>query len=258
MPDALTGRSEPAAAAHPGLAELVEVMDRLRSPGGCPWDAEQTHETLVAYAVEEVAEVVEAVETGDRAGLREELGDLLLQVVFHARVAQEHPDDPFDIDDVARGIAAKLRRRHPHVFGDVTVSGAQEVHRNWEVLKQAEKGRASVVDGLPPALPALARAQKVLGRLRRAGLDLPRPAGAGPTVPADRPEPSAGPAAEPSAGRAAEPVAAADVLGARLLELAAEAEAAGVDAEQALRRAVRELEDRVRRQEGALRESAAD
>nr|WP_297430248.1 MazG family protein [uncultured Actinotalea sp.] len=231
---------DPAATRHPGLEELVAVMDRLRSPGGCPWDAEQTHETLVAYAVEEVAEVVEAVETGDRAGLREELGDLLLQVVFHARVAQEHPEDPFDIDDVALGIAAKLRRRHPHVFADVTVSGPEEVHRNWEALKQAEKRRPSVVDGIPPVLPALARAQKVLGRLRRAGLDVPPPAGDRPPVPAG------GPAAS----------VVADVLGARLLELVVEAEAAGVDAEQALRRAVRELEDQVRRQEGTTPEEA--
>ena len=232
---------DPAATRHPGLEELVAVMDRLRSPGGCPWDAEQTHERLVAYAVEEVAEVVEAVETGDRAGLREELGDLLLQVVFHARVAQEHPEDPFDIDDVALGIAAKLRRRHPHVFADVTVSGPEEVHRNWEALKQAEKRRPSVVDGIPPVLPALARAQKVLGRLRRAGLDVPPPAGDRPPVPAG------GPAAS----------VVADVLGARLLELVVEAEAAGVDAEQALRRAVRELEDEVRRHERATRESPA-
>lgn len=207
------------------------MMDRLRSPGGCPWDAEQTHESLVAYAVEEVAEVVEAVETGDRAGMREELGDLLLQVVFHARVAQEHPDDPFDIDDVAHGIADKLRRRHPHVFADVTVSGAEEVHRNWEALKQAEKQRSSVVDGIPPALPALARAQKVLGRLRRAGVALPVPT-------------------EDRRGRLpAGASVVADVLGARLLDLVVEAEEAGVDAEQTLRRAVRELEDQVRRHE---------
>lgn len=227
----------PAAGRHRGLEELVAVMDRLRSPGGCPWDAEQTHESLVAYAVEEVAEVVEAVETGDRAGMREELGDLLLQVVFHARVAQEHPDDPFDIDDVALGIAAKLRRRHPHVFADVTVTDAEEVHRNWDALKQAEKRRASVVDGIPPALPALARAQKVLGRLRRAGVALPAPDPA--TVTHGSPV-----RLEPSGGSVV-----ADVLGARLLDLVVEAEAAGVDAEQALRRAVRELEEQVRRQE---------
>lgn len=230
----------PAAGPHRGLEDLVAVMDRLRSPGGCPWDAEQTHESLVAYAVEEVAEVVEAVETGDRAGLREELGDLLLQVVFHARVAQEHPDDPFDIDDVAVGVAAKLRRRHPHVFADVSVADAEEVHRNWEAIKQAEKDRASVVDGIPPALPALARAQKVLGRLRRAGVALPVHAV----------DPLSSPPGSPVHH---EPVGAsvvADVLGARLLELVVEAEAAGVDAEQALRRAVRELEQQVRRQEG--------
>jgi XTP/dITP diphosphohydrolase len=242
----------PTAGPHRGLADLVAVMDRLRSPGGCPWDAEQTHESLVAYAVEEVAEVVEAVETGDRAGMREELGDLLLQVVFHARVAQEHPDDPFDIDDVALGVAAKLRRRHPHVFADVTVSGAQEVHRSWEALKQAEKQRASVVDGIPPVLPALARAQKVLGRLRRAGIALPVP----PTDHRTEPEAPEGPGrtgerrAPHDSHEPAEASVVADVLGARLLALVVEAEAAGVDAEQALRRAVRELEHKVRRQEG--------
>ncbi|MBC7290930.1 MAG: MazG family protein [Actinotalea sp.] len=216
-------------------------MDRLRSPGGCPWDAEQTHESLVPYAVEEVAEVVEAVETGDRGALREELGDLLLQVVFHARVAEDHPEDPFDIDDVARGIADKLRRRHPHVFGDVTVTGAAEVHRNWEAIKQAEKRRASVVDGIPPALSALARAQKVLGRLHRAGLPVPSPddAAAGPG--------SADGAPVEAPGRPA--AVGADVLGARLLALVVEAEATGVDAEQALRAAVRQLEALVRERE---------
>lgn len=244
-----TGQAVPADPAapvdrHPGLAELVSVMDRLRSPGGCPWDAEQTHESLVPYAVEEVAEVVEAVETGDRAGMREELGDLLLQVVFHARVAQEHPEDPFGIDDVAQAIAEKLRRRHPHVFGDVTVSGAQEVHRNWEALKQEEKRRASVVDGIPPVLPALARAQKVLGRARRAGLPVPFPEDVAHGAAAEREAVSdRGTAPERGVG------ALRSDLGARLLALAVEAEAAGVDAEQALRGAVRDLEERIRRHE---------
>ena len=146
--DAAAPPELPAVAA---LADLVRVMDRLRSPGGCPWDAEQTHESLVAYAVEEVYEVAEAVETGDRAHLREELGDLLLQVVFQARVAQEHPTEPFDLEDVAAGIAAKLRRRHPHVFGDVEAGDAEEVHRRWEQIKTAEKARESVLDGIPPA-----------------------------------------------------------------------------------------------------------
>src|SRR5690606_24656942 len=154
------------------LLDVVAVMDRLRSPGGCPWDAEQTHASLVRYALEEAYEVAEAVEDGDRAALREELGDLLLQVVFHARIATEHPTDPFDVDDVAAGIAAKLRRRHPHVFGspstgshgDVSaaehppggsttdpsgdeVIDAAEVRARWDRLKLAEDGRTSVFDG---------------------------------------------------------------------------------------------------------------
>jgi XTP/dITP diphosphohydrolase len=206
------------AATLAALADLVAVMDRPRSPGGCPWDAEQTLETLVQYAVEEVYEVAEAVETGDRELLREELGDLLLQVVFQARVAQEHESEPFDLGDVATGIAAKLRRRHPHVFGDAVAADAAEVHRRWEAIKTAEKARVSVLDGVPPALPALARAQKVVGRARRNGLPLP--------------------AAAP-AGDAAE-------IGARLLALAVAAQDAGVDAEAALRAASREYEARVR------------
>uniref|UniRef100_UPI0020286ED7 MazG family protein n=1 Tax=Actinotalea sp. C106 TaxID=2908644 RepID=UPI0020286ED7 len=161
------------------LSELVAVMDLLRSPGGCPWDAEQTHASLVPYAIEEVHEVVEAIESGDRADLREELGDLLLQVVFHARVAQEHPAEPFGIAEVAAGITAKLRRRHPHVFeveepgrggsGEAPV-GSEDQHARWERIKKTEKNRASVLDGIPAGLPALARAQKVLGRADLAGL----------------------------------------------------------------------------------------
>jgi XTP/dITP diphosphohydrolase len=160
------------------LRELVTVMDRLRSPGGCPWDAAQTHATLVPYAIEEAYEVAEAIEAGDRSGMREELGDLLLQVVFHARVAQEHPDDPFDLDDVARGIVTKLVRRHPHVFGAEAAPEAEAVHVRWEQIKQAEKQRESVLDGIPLALGALARSQKVVARTRRAGLDDALPVGA--------------------------------------------------------------------------------
>lgn len=234
------------------LADLVAVMDRLRSPGGCAWDAEQTHATLLQYAVEEVHEVVEAVEAGDRAGMREELGDLLLQVVFHARVAQEHPDDPFDLAEVAAGVAAKLRRRHPHVFGGGTGSDAGDaegegdgfdaldgatVHRRWERIKQAEKQRASAVDGIPVTLPALARARKVLDRAHRAGLDdVVDAAAAGATTPGP------GPAAPDDAHD----------LGDRLLALVAGA-GPGVDPEAALRAAVRRLEERVRTQERARR-----
>lgn len=153
-------------AVQPGHAflELVAVMDRLRSPGGCPWDARQTHRSLVEYLVEETYETVEAIETDDRAGLREELGDLLLQVVFHARMAQEDPKEPWDIDDVAEGIVAKLVTRHPHVFAGEVAGTAEEVEANWHARKAVEKGRSSVTDGIPMQLPALVLASKVLAR----------------------------------------------------------------------------------------------
>jgi XTP/dITP diphosphohydrolase len=146
------------------LLDLVAVMDRLRSPGGCPWDARQTHASLVEYLVEEAYETVEAIEEADRDGLREELGDLLLQVVFHARIAAEDPDDPWTIDDVADGIVTKLVARHPHVFGAATAETAEEVEANWHALKAKEKGRESVTDGIPAALPSLVHAGKVLSR----------------------------------------------------------------------------------------------
>ncbi len=144
--------------------DLVEVMDRLRSPGGCPWDARQTHESLVEYLIEEAYETVEAIEESDRELLREELGDLLLQVVFHARIAQEDVDDPWTVDDVADGIITKLIRRHPHVFADVDAETAAQVEANWHAIKAEEKGRESVTDGIPSALPALVHAGKVLSR----------------------------------------------------------------------------------------------
>ena len=187
------------------LLELVAVMDRLRGPGGCPWDAEQTHASLAGYLLEEAHEAVEAIDHGDLDALREELGDVLLQVVFHARVAQEQPDG-WDVDDVARGIIAKLIRRHPHVFADVTVSGASEVEANWDAIKQAEKQRESILDGVPVALPALARAAKLVGRADKAGLDV----------------------AVPVSGS----------IGDRLLALAAEAQRAGFDPEAELRGAL--------------------
>ncbi len=155
------------------LLELVAVMDRLRSPGGCPWDAEQTHTSLLKYLIEETYETVEAVESGDRAHLREELGDLLLQVMFHSRIAHEHLTDPFDIDDVAAGISAKLIHRHPHVFGDSTATTVAEVEANWETLKAAEKGRSSAMDGVPLAQPALALADKLLSRASKSPLEVP-------------------------------------------------------------------------------------
>lgn len=147
-------------------------MDRLRSPGGCPWDAEQTHASLVKYLLEEAYETAEAIEDGDDAALREELGDVLLQVVFHSRIAAERPDG-WSIDDVANDIVEKLVRRHPHVFGSASAATASDVEANWEQLKAAEKGRTSAVEGVPMAQPALALASALLGRTAKAGLDVP-------------------------------------------------------------------------------------
>lgn len=147
------------------VADLIGVVDRLRSPGGCPWDAEQTHTSLVKYLVEETYEVVDAISADSPAALKEELGDLLLQVVFHARIAQENPNEPFGMEDVAAGIAAKMRRRHPHVFGDATVRDAAEVADNWQRIKAEEKQRAHPLDDIPHSLPALARAAKFHDRL---------------------------------------------------------------------------------------------
>lgn len=210
--------TDPLAETDP-LRRLVAVMDRLRSPGGCPWDAEQTHASLVPYVLEEAYEVAEAVESGDRAHLREELGDLLLQVVFHARVAQEDPAEPFDLDDVADGLVAKLVRRHPHVFADADAPDADAVNRQWDRIKGEEKQRASVLDGVPLALGALARAQKIASRAQRSGLDVAAPAG--------------------------------DDLGARLLALVQEARVTGQDAEGELRRTTAAWEARLRAAEAA-------
>jgi XTP/dITP diphosphohydrolase len=216
------------------LPELVAVMDRLRRE--CPWDREQTHLTLVRYLLEESYETVEAIESGDREHLREELGDLLLQVMFHARVAAEHESDPFDIDDVAAGIVAKLVRRHPHVFaaadgtgvGDSDVTSADGVQSAWDAIKSAEKGRTSALDGIPPGLPALSLAAAVAGR---AGV---RPGGSDAVV------------------AAADPAS----LGEALFALAKAAQAAGVDPEQALRMRVRQEMAEVRgREQRGLRDA---
>jgi len=157
------------------LQQLVAVMDQLRSPGGCPWDAEQTHESLLKYLLEESYEFIDAVEKNDRAAMREELGDVLLQVYFHARMAQESDVEPFNIEDVAREVADKLIRRHPHVFGDTKVSGSEEVLENWEAQKRAEKGRTSAVDGVALSQPALSLVTKLLYRAEKNGVQLELP-----------------------------------------------------------------------------------
>ncbi|CAN2232164.1 MazG family protein [Candidatus Planktophila dulcis] len=154
------------------LQRLVEVMDRLRSPGGCPWDAEQTHESLIKYLLEESYEFIDAIETDDRAGMREELGDVLLQVYFHSRIAQDHPTDPFSIEDVAGAIADKLISRHPHVFENLEVSGTDEIIENWEAIKAREKGRTSAIDGIAMAQPALPLVAKILYRAEKYNVDL--------------------------------------------------------------------------------------
>ena len=151
------------------LEALREVMNQLRSPGGCPWDAEQSHESLLKYLLEESYEFIEAVEENDRAAMREELGDVLLQVFFHARMAEEHPTDPFSVEDVAKTVAEKLVRRHPHVFSDTKVSGSAEVLENWEAQKATEKGRTSATEGVPLGQPALALATKLIYRAQKYG-----------------------------------------------------------------------------------------
>ena len=160
------------------LIRLLEVMDRLRSPGGCPWDAEQSHQSLIKYLLEESYEFIDSVDENDREAMREELGDILLQVYFHSRIAQEHPTDPFSIEDVAAGIADKLIRRHPHVFGDVKAETSDEVLENWEKLKAAEKGRKSATDGVALSQPALPLITKLLYRAEKNGIKLELPTGA--------------------------------------------------------------------------------
>lgn len=155
------------------LLRLAEVMDRLRSPGGCPWDAEQTHESLVKYLLEESYEFIDALGDDDRIGMREELGDVLLQVYFHSRMAQDHPTDPFSIEDVAKLIADKLIRRHPHVFEGLEVDDMDEVIENWEAIKAKEKGRTSSLDGIAMAQPALPLVEKLIYRAEKYKVELP-------------------------------------------------------------------------------------
>jgi XTP/dITP diphosphohydrolase len=232
----------PGQPAVPGAAllRLVEVMDTLRV--SCPWDRKQTHQSLAPYLLEECYEVLDALESGEPAALRDELGDLLLQVVFQARIAADRTDGTgFTIDDVAEGIVAKLVRRHPHVFGDVTVSGAEEVISNWDTIKAAERAAAggdpgSALDSVPFGQPALTLTAQVQRRAEAAG--------APPVLAALQPG-TAGPA-----GVAGPPVS---ELGAELFALVARARAAGLDPELELRAAARAYRDRVRAWEHASR-----
>jgi MazG family protein len=218
------------------LLELVKVMARLRGPDGCPWDREQTHQTLVKYLLDETYELIEAIESGEPGHIAEELGDLLLQVVFHAQMAADAGS--FDIDDVAGGIVTKLITRHPHVFGDVEVEGASEVVANWEVIKDHEKGRTSVLEGVPEALPALAYATKLQKRAAKIGFDWDDAKG-----PADK-------VREELAGvENAAPDELEEELGDLVFASVALAHKLGVDPETALRRTARKFRDRLARME---------
>ncbi|HLL66184.1 MAG TPA: MazG family protein [Micromonosporaceae bacterium] len=227
------------------LLDAVTVMDRLLAPeGGDPWKLSQTHRSLAGYLLEEAYEAYDAIEADDLTALREELGDVLLQVVLHARMAADAADeDRFDVDDVAGGLVDKLIRRNPHVFAGEPVGGIDDIVANWEQIKKAEKARDSVLDGIALAQPALSLAAKVLERMQRAGLDGQTAAG---------PESGAAADAESGAAADAEPGAGGEAaLGAALLAIVADARSRGLDAEAALRRTVLDLAARARRAERA-------
>ncbi|GAA3061069.1 MazG family protein [Actinokineospora globicatena] len=210
------------------LIRAAQVMDTLRSPGGCPWDADQTHESLRQYLVEEAYELLDAIDDGDRPALREELGDVLLQVLFHARVASDDTADPFDIDDVATALVDKLVSRHPHVFADgPAVWDAETQQGRWDELKQQEKQRDSSVDGVAMGQPALALAAKLVHRAGKAGF------------PADL-------------------VPEGESVGERLFALAARARVDGRDPEHDLREVARGFADRVRSAEKSVKAAGVE
>jgi XTP/dITP diphosphohydrolase len=215
--------TEAAIPSHPKLDELIAVLARLRAPGGCAWDRDQTHESLVQYLIEETYELVDAIETGDRDELVEELGDVLYQVIFHSDIAAEA--GLFTIEDVAAHMTAKMIARHPHVFGDATAETPADVVAVWEQVKSVEKAhRTSVLEGIPQGMPSLALADKLLGRAHKVGLlDATAPGAVNVTN--------------------------EDELGPLLLAIVASAKANGLDSERALRASLRELQDEIRAQE---------
>lgn len=206
---------------HPALTRLIATMATLRGEGGCPWDIEQTHESLVPFVLEEVYELIEALESGSREDIREELGDVLYQILFHADIAAHDPHDPFTIDDVAALVDQKMRDRHPHVFAEGDATTVDEVITRWDEIKAEQKThRTSVVEGVPEALSALARASSILKRAK--GL-VPAPITPG----------------LPDVSTEAE-------LGEVLLSLVALARAKGLDPERSLRSLTRDYETQVR------------
>lgn len=224
--------TEPACAPNPKLDELVAVLAELRAPGGCAWDADQTHESLVRYLTEETHELIDAIETGTRDDLIEELGDVLYQVIFHSDIAAHTPEENFTLEDVAAHMTAKMIARHPHVFGDAEAKAAMgirtadDVVAVWDDLKATEKPhRTSVLDGIPQGMPALALADKLVGRAEKVGVQIAE---------------SAAPAAATEAD-----------LGAQLLAIVAAARTAGLDPERALRTTLRVLQGDIRAVESA-------
>jgi XTP/dITP diphosphohydrolase len=205
------------------LLDVVSVMDQLRSPGGCPWDAEQTHSSLAPYLVEETFETLAAIDGDDPDALRDELGDVLLQVAFHARIGEESEERAWSIDDVAAALVDKLVRRHPHVFADGSATSAAEVEQNWHRLKEHERPRQSIVDGVPLALPALALSEKLLSRSVKAGLPLEVDE---PELPEELDE---------------------RLLGTLLFGIVSVARRRGIDAESALRRFAHDFAEQARR-----------
>ena len=204
-------------APHPELDQLISTLELLRAPGGCPWDREQTHASLVRYLVEECFELVDAIEAGSDDDLAEELGDVLYQVLFHADIAAEA--GRFTLEDVAERMRTKMVGRHPHVFGDVTADSADAVVQRWEEVKAVEKAhRTSVLDGVPQGMPSLALADKLLGKSEKVGVRV---------APVDVPETE-------------------DELGELLLAQVAGARSVGLDPERALRAALRKLQADVR------------
>jgi len=215
---------------NPKVDELIAVLEKLRAPGGCAWDREQTHESLVQYLIEETYELVDAIESGNRDELVEELGDVLYQVIFHADIAAEARE--FTLEDVAQHMTEKMIGRHPHVFGDTVADTADDVRANWDKLKDVEKPeRTSVLDGVPQGMPALALADKLLGKAHRVGLlDATQPGAVN--------------------------VTSEDELGPLLLAIVASAKANGLDSERALRASLRELQAEIREHEIELASDA--
>jgi XTP/dITP diphosphohydrolase len=216
------------AAPHPQLEELISVLAQLRAPGGCAWDGEQTHESLVRYLVEETYELIDAIESGNREEMIEELGDVLYQVIFHSDIAAHTPGEEFTLEDVAAHMTAKMVGRHPHVYGELAASldgdTAADVNVRWDEIKKVEKPtRTSVLDGVPQGMPALALADKLLGKADKLGM----------TPPAAAPVGANGAATEAE-------------LGDQLLAIVGAARAKGLDPERALRASIRTLQDDMR------------